>query len=37
MHVAATNKLTNKMVLVASTRLVDFQAWAATLLPADLL
>jgi hypothetical protein len=37
MHVAATNQLTNKVALVASTRLVNFQASAATLLSADLL
>jgi hypothetical protein len=36
MHVAATNQLTNNMALVASTRLVNFQASAATLLSADL-
>ena len=37
MHVAATNQRTNKVALVAGTRLVNFQASAATLLSADLL
>jgi hypothetical protein len=34
---AATNQRTNKVALVADTRLVNFQASAATLLSADLL
>jgi hypothetical protein len=34
---AATNQRTNKVELVAGTRLVNFQASAATLLSADLL
>ena len=37
MHVAATNQQTNKVALVAGTRLVNSQASAATLLSADLL
>jgi len=37
MHVAATNQQTNKVAQVAGTRLVNFQASAATCLPADLL
>jgi hypothetical protein len=37
MHVAATNQRTNKVALVAGTRLVNFQARAATYLSADLL
>jgi hypothetical protein len=37
MHVAATNQLTNNVALVAGTRLVNFQASAATLLSADLM
>jgi hypothetical protein len=37
MHVAATNQQTNKVALVAGTRLVNFQASAATYLSADLL
>jgi len=36
-HVAATNQLTNKVVLVASTKLVNLQPSAVTLLSADLL
>jgi hypothetical protein len=36
MHVAATNQLTNNVARVASTRLVNFQASAATLFSADL-
>jgi hypothetical protein len=36
MHMAATNQLKNKVALVAGTRLVNFQASAATLLSADL-
>ncbi len=37
MHVVATYQWTNKVALVAGTRLVNFQASAATLLSADLL
>ncbi len=37
MHVVATYQRTNKVALVAGTRLVNFQASAATLLSADLL
>jgi hypothetical protein len=37
MDMAATNQRTNKVALVAGTRLVNFQASAATLLSADLL
>ncbi len=37
MHVAATNQRTNKVALVAGTRLVNCQASTATLLSADLL
>ncbi len=37
MHVAATNQLTNKVVLVAGTKLVNLQPSAVTLLSADLL
>ena len=33
---AGTNQLTNNLVLVGGTRLVNFQASAATLLSADL-
>jgi len=37
MNVTTTNHWTNKVVLAAGTRLVNFQASAATLLSADLL
>ncbi len=37
MHVAATYQRTNKVALVAGTRIVNFQASAAILLSADLL
>jgi hypothetical protein len=37
MHVAATYQQSNKVALVAGTKIVKFQASAATLLSADLL
>jgi hypothetical protein len=37
MQKSAANQLLNKVALVAGTRLVNFQASAATYLPADLL
>jgi hypothetical protein len=37
MHVAATYQQSNKVALVAGTKIVNFQASAATYLSADLL
>jgi len=37
MHVKATKQMTNKVALVAGTRLVNFQSSAAILLSADFL